>query len=153
MLEGGEAENLQSDQGYKIAVTVTSFIDSSAATATLQFSSPAAFSKLSFRISAGGRAGSMKAATRHQNGSIETNTVAMTGCTNNIIVEAGSPSKFYRVSARRTFCRRCDKRLRMGSTPIVGIGAKAIALHQAICLGSEALAGYKFATKATFFAF
>ena len=100
MLEGGGAENSQSDPGYKIALTVTSFIGSSAATATLQFSSPATFSKLPFRISAAGRAGSMKAATRHQNGSIETNTVAMTGYTNAIIVEAGAPSRFYRVSVR-----------------------------------------------------
>jgi hypothetical protein len=42
----------------------------------------------------------MKAATGNQNGIIETNTVAMTGYTNAIIVEAGAPSRFHRVSVR-----------------------------------------------------
>jgi hypothetical protein len=41
----------------------------------------------------------------------------------------------------------------MGSTPTVRIGVKTIAPQQAIRLVSEALAGYKFAIKTTFFAF
>jgi len=69
------------DHQYRMAASYAAnnalLLDSSVTAGTLLFSSPAAFTKLSFLIAAGGGAGSVRAVIYHQNGISETNILAV----------------------------------------------------------------------------
>jgi predicted alpha-1,6-mannanase (GH76 family) len=69
------------DHQYRMAPSYEAnnavLVDSETPSGTLQFTAPAAFTKLSFLISAGGSAGSVRVVIYHQNGSAQTNTLAV----------------------------------------------------------------------------
>lgn len=69
------------DHQYRMAPSYAAnnavLIDSSVTTASLQFSTPASYAKLSFLASSGGSASAVQAVVYHQNGASQTNTLSL----------------------------------------------------------------------------